>query len=56
MSDDLLLQRIADLLDRDDLNSYEADFLSSIENRVKAGHGLSDKQHDVLDNIEDCHA
>ena len=54
MSDDLLIQRIQDLIDSDGfLSSWESDFLESVLIQVKAGKALTDKQHDALERIEE---
>lgn len=53
---DLLIQRINDLLDSDRLTSWEADFLESVRDSVKAGKALTERQGDKLDEMEERYA
>ena len=53
---DVLLQRISDLLDADNLSTWETDFLESIQIQARSGKDLTDRQMDKLEEIEDRHA
>ena len=53
MSDDLLIQRIEDLIDGSRLSAWETDFLESVLLQVKGGRSLTDKQHEVLERLEE---
>lgn len=50
---DALLQRINDLLDADDLSSWEVDFLESLQVQARSGKELSERQTDKLVEIEE---
>ena len=53
---DVLIQRIDDLMNRGDLTTWEIDFLESVQVAVRAGKELTEKQGDVLDTLEERHA
>lgn len=49
-----LLQRITDVQEGEDLNSWEEIFLADIHDKVSRGYELTDGQSDKLDEIEDA--
>jgi len=53
---DLLIQRINDLLGSDRITSWETDFLESVRDQVKAGKELTERQGDKLDEMEERYA